>query len=114
MAKKKTELQLINELYEEYHKSNPRYKNLLTHSKYIFYLDGYNIEEEYVSDFAITVNRGETDIILVSINKTTFKEPTISREFPLSELNKTRFFSRDDAKATRNKLFKTKELNNDR
>lgn len=107
---KPTELQLITKMYEAYNKSNPRKKNLLNTSKSIYYLDWYNIKEEYSWDFALTVNWFNREVMLISINKSTFKEPTISKEFPLSTLWKEWFFDIKEARAYRNKLFTNKEL----
>lgn len=96
-------------MYEAYNKSNPYKKNLLTTYKSIFYFDWYNIKEECSSNYALTTNRTK-DVMLISINKTTFREPTISKEFPLSTLWKDWFFNREEARAYRNKVFTNKEL----
>ena len=114
MAKKKTELELIADMYAAYNKALPYKKNLLNTYKTIWYLEWYNIKEVYAWKLAISINRSVDDVELIAVREHTLSSSTIDHHFPLSDLNKTWFFTKDEAKATRNKLFKTKELKNDR
>ena len=101
-------------MYAAYNKALPYKKNLLNTYKTIRYLEWYNIKEAYAWKLAISVDRSLDDVELIAVREHTLSSWTIDHRFPLSELNKTWFFTREEAKATRNKLFTTKELKHDR
>jgi hypothetical protein len=102
--KKKTELEMLAELYRiaaEY-----KIKDILRGTTKLYTIDGYNVREEYCSTLTIASDYFHTEVFLQKRNCNW----GVDKIFKLSGYWKERFFTKKEAAEYRNSNFRKNEF----